>query len=267
MWTNDNMNCVSLKSHSHQLYQQQQQKRSPLAHDLHSQSLSDGIHNYRQENPLPDSENTFNSHSANGPLEASDFDGFDALVLPSHLRVPLPQLTAFGDLITIECYEFLDELLDIRFDRRLGATAERYMDLIRHPWLSVNGIHIPSLLSSFVTHTSAHTSTSAHVSVISSYGGGVYRVAKGAHSAPTVTSPIKLNHEALKLCLSRREELSSGVASFLKESSRKSGNGMRSCSQALGSMNSYLVSNRIFPHDHPPAVLDILDSYRYPANY
>jgi serine/threonine protein kinase len=80
-------------------------------------------------------------------IEQEDIDQvMHAEFLPSYLSIKLPLIEASGKPISIGCYQFLTELLDLRHDRRLGGTEVKYSDFVSHPWLQENEIHIPNLV-------------------------------------------------------------------------------------------------------------------------
>jgi serine/threonine protein kinase len=187
---------------------------------------------------LPEFDRAPKPNTLDGVIDSSEFDEFDALVLPSHLRVPLPQTTAFGEPISMSCSEFFDELFDIRYDRRFGATAERYGDFVKHPWLTQNAIHLLG--------TSPHETGQL----------------PNANSKPIQeTSPLNLNHDAFKFYLLKRQ-----AASYSKnvDSRVQIPQSLDSKKTCFG-FKSLFASHLIFPHDYPSNVLDILETYEYSA--
>jgi serine/threonine protein kinase len=183
-------------------------------------------------------------------LDPSDFDEFDAIVLPSHLRVPLPQTTAFGDPLSLSCCEFFDELFDIRFDRRFGASVTKYYDFIQHSWLRQNGINF-----------SLPVSRSPNAISVSPQS-------PQASSLASLASPMKLNHDAFKFYLLKRQLATH--SNPLKNMDPQ--NQMPQASPHSGGtcfglkFKCQLSSHGIFPHDYPSNVLDILEAYHYSSH-
>jgi serine/threonine protein kinase len=204
---------------------------------------------------LLDSENTYKSLGISVLNELEDFDEFDALILPSRLRVPLPTITAYGEAISMGCLEFIDELLDIRHDRRLGGTDTRYADLVRHHWLQANGIHIPNLVNTFMANTSPQTHT--HTYALQHQHGGGLALPSTLISTPA-TSPIKLNHDALKFYILKRQQENTAMGT--------SPHSLLTQHLNYSSLLKCLKPHRVIPQEYAAEVLEILDSYQYSAD-
>jgi serine/threonine protein kinase len=190
------------------------------------------------------------------PIDPADaLEDLDAEILPSHLRVHIPLATAYGDRISSDCFEFLDELFDIRHDRRLGGTETRYGDFVRHRWLQVNGIHIPNLVKSFMN-------TSLQTNSLSQATGS--HCPPEAHSSPShpYPSPIKLNHEALRALLLKRQCTPTPHIKSSGKYHRQKFTGW------LCPISDLITPkpNRVLPQDYSPELWGILDSYHFPCH-
>jgi serine/threonine protein kinase len=193
------------------------------------------------------------------PNPVDQSEEFDSELLPSHLHIHIPPTTAYGDEISSDCFEFLDELFDIRHDRRLGGTEVRYGDFVRHSWLQAHGVHIPHLVKSFIvaTNTLSHATVTATGPHCPSGGGS-------NSSALNHASPIKLNHEALRaLILKRQTHPSSHCNPSVKLQLHKQK--LLDVWPISGLNKPKLKPHHVLPQDYHPEVLDILDSYHFPV--
>ena len=220
-----------------------------------------------------DSKNKVNL--GNSLIETDEIEEFDLLVLPPHLRVPLPQFSAYGDPISLNCYEFLGELLDIRPDRRLGGTEETWNDFIHHEWILSNGINVSELVNAGYANSPLQTCcSSSHIATHPLLTFDKFPYPINSHqnlppqpNASTVTnkyeSPIKLNLHEIK---------SYNQMKFAQFKTSNPQNKNQNSIQIKDKSNKFQLSSllspfkkkhRILPTDCPPNLMELLDSYEY----
>jgi serine/threonine protein kinase len=217
-------------------------------------------HSNRPKIPLDDDDDDERGNSADKAAAAvvvsEEFEKFNVEILPPHLRIYLPASTAHGDIITIECLEFLNKILDIRHDRRMGGTEITYGNLLRHPWLHAHGMHIPHLLKSHMMTTKTSIQTT-HVT-------GSHSLSGTANSHHPFSSPIHLNHQALQaLILKRQQTEHPNVNQTLKQKPMQLKQRLTTLWAASGLINKR-KSHQVIPQNYQPDLLEILESYQYP---